>query len=84
MDFTGPGIWTDSVFDYFNDAEYFDFSGRSTNVSYSEFFNIKQPKKIGDVIVLPITSFSPGVNQMGAGDVDDPLAYVKHEFEGNA
>jgi len=39
-------------------------------------------KKIGDVVVLPITSFSPGVQQMGAKDYDDPMAFVKHEFEG--
>jgi alpha 1,6-mannosyltransferase len=82
MDHTGPGIWTDTIFEYFNDETYFDFSGRSTNVSYSEFFGIKQPKKVGDVVVLPITSFSPGVNQMGAEGTDDPMAYVKHEFDG--
>jgi alpha 1,6-mannosyltransferase len=82
MDYTGPGIWTDTVFEYLNNEDYFDFSQRSTNVSYSEFFNIKEAKKIGDVIVLPITSFSPGVQQMGAGDVDDPMAFVKHEFDG--
>ncbi len=82
MDFTGPGIWTDTVFAYLNNEEYFDFSQRTTNVSYSEFFNIKEPKKVGDVIVLPITSFSPGVQQMNAGDKDDPMAFVQHEFDG--
>jgi alpha 1,6-mannosyltransferase len=39
-------------------------------------------KKVGDVVVWPITSFGPGVGQMGAGDYDDPMAFVKHEFEG--
>jgi alpha 1,6-mannosyltransferase len=82
MDHTGPGIWTDSVFDYLNNEDYFDFSSRATNVSYSEFFNIKEAKKIGDVVVLPITSFSPGVQQMGAGERDDPMAFVFHEFDG--
>ena len=82
MEFTGPGIWTDTVFAYLNNEDYFDFSQRKTNVSYSEFFNIKEPKKIGDVIVLPITSFSPGVQQMNAGDTDDPMAFVHHEFDG--
>ncbi|ETN40945.1 uncharacterized protein HMPREF1541_05225 [Cyphellophora europaea CBS 101466] len=83
MDYTGPGIWTDTIFKYLNNEDYFDFSQRTTNVSYSEFFNLKEQKRIGDVIVLPITSFSPGVNQMGAGDTDNPLAYVKHEFDGS-
>ena len=82
MDFTGPGIWTDTVFAYLNNQDYFDFSQRSTNVSYSDFFKIKEHKKIGDVIVLPITSFSPGIRQMDAKDRDDPMAFVQHEFDG--
>lgn len=82
MDFTGPGIWTDTIFNYMNNKDYFDFSNRLSNISYPDFFSLKEPKKVGDVIVLPITSFSPGVNQMGAGDTMDPLAFVKHEFDG--
>jgi alpha 1,6-mannosyltransferase len=84
MDHTGPGIWTDAVFQYLNNEDYFDFSKRSSNVSYSEFFNIKEAKKIGDVVVLPITSFSPGIQTMNAGDKDDPMAFVHHEFDGMA
>jgi alpha 1,6-mannosyltransferase len=82
VEFTGPAVWTDAIFRYFNNEDYFDFSERDTNISYSDFFAITEPKKIGDVVVLPITSFSPGVNQMGAGDEDDPMAFVKHEFTG--
>jgi alpha 1,6-mannosyltransferase len=82
MEFTGPAVWTDSVFRYFNNEDYFDFSDRDTNITYSDFFAITEHMKIGDVIVLPITSFSPGVQQMGAGDDDDPMAFVKHEFSG--
>jgi alpha 1,6-mannosyltransferase len=36
------------------------------------------------VVVLPITSFSPGVGQMGAGEPEDEMAFVKHEFEGES
>ena len=82
MEYTGPGVWTDALFTYFNNEEYFDFSTRATNVSYPDFFNIRLQKKIGDVIVLPITSFSPGVGQMGSEGTDDPMAFVKHEFDG--
>lgn len=84
MDYTGPGVWTDTIFNYLNDHEYFDFSQRSTNVSYSDFFNLQEHKKIGDVIVLPITSFSPGVGQMGAKDIEHPMAFVKHDFDGKS
>lgn len=82
MEFTGPGVWTDSIMNYFNDKEYFDFSTRKTNISASEFFAMTERKLLGDVMILPITSFSPGVGQMGAGDLEDPLAFVHHEFSG--
>ena len=82
MEYTGPGVWTDAIFSYFNDHRYFDFSQREGNISYSDFFGLTKHKQTGDVVVLPITSFSPGVQQMGAKDVDDPMAFVKHEFDG--
>ncbi|KAI9696389.1 MAG: membrane-bound alpha-1,6- mannosyltransferase Initiation-specific [Candelina mexicana] len=82
VEFTGPAIWTDKVFAFFNNADYFDMSTSRGNITWENFTGIKQPKRVGDVIVLPITSFSPGVQQMGAGEDDDPMAFVKHEFEG--
>lgn len=82
MEYTGPGVWTDAIFSYMNNQEYFDFSSRSSNISYRDFFGITEHKKVGDVVVLPITSFSPGVGQMGAASVDDKMAFVKHEFDG--
>ncbi|KIW16938.1 hypothetical protein PV08_04128 [Exophiala spinifera] len=83
MEFTGPGVWTDALFSYFNNRDFFDFSSRTSNITYSDFFAITEHKKIGDVIVLPITSFSPGVGQMGAEGPDHPMAFVKHEFDGS-
>lgn len=82
VEFTGPAIWTDKVFDFFNNPDYFDMSTSSENITWKEFTGITQSKKVGDVVVLPITSFSPGVGQMGAGEDDDPMAFVKHAFEG--
>lgn len=83
VEFTGPAIWTDTIFDYFNDHEYFEFDAQSSNITAKDFFGIKAHKKVGDVIVLPITSFSPGVGQMGAEEPNHPMAFVKHEFEGS-
>ncbi|KAF2235973.1 glycosyltransferase family 32 protein [Viridothelium virens] len=83
MEFTGPGVWTDTVFDYFNDEEYFDMSTSQGNITWEHFTGIKAAKKVGDVVVLPITSFSPGIQTMGAGEDDDPMAFVKHAFEGS-
>ena len=82
IEFTGPAVWTDTIFDYMNDEKYFDMSTGKGNITWRDFTGMVVPKKVGDVVVLPITSFSPGVNQMGAGDYDDPMAFVKHDFEG--
>lgn len=82
IEFTGPALWTDAIFDYFNDERYFDMEHSSGLIDFKNFTGMEVPKRVGDVIVLPITSFSPGVQQMGAKDYDDPMAYVKHDFEG--
>jgi alpha 1,6-mannosyltransferase len=82
IEFTGPAVWTDTIFSYFNNPDYFDMSTSKGNITWENFTGMKAPKKVGDVIVLPITSFSPGVKTMGAGEDDDPMAFVKHNFEG--
>lgn len=82
IEFTGPAVWTDVIFNYFNDARYFDMSASLGPIDWHNFTGMKATKKVGDVIVLPITGFSPGVGQMGAGDYDDPMAFVRHGFEG--
>ena len=82
IEFTGPALWTDSILAYFNNPEYFDMSSSKGNITWENFTGMKAPKKVGDVIVLPITSFSPGIKTMGAGEDDDPMAFVKHQFEG--
>jgi alpha 1,6-mannosyltransferase len=82
VEFTGPALWTDRVFSFFNDPDYFDMNTGNGNITWQHFTGMKSAKKVGDVVVLPITSFSPGVGQMGAGDDDDPMAFVKHFFEG--
>ncbi|KAK2754415.1 membrane-bound alpha-1,6- mannosyltransferase Initiation-specific [Arachnomyces sp. PD_36] len=84
VEFTGPGTWTDAVFGYFNNPDYFDLGQGDSrrNISAQDFTGITAQKKMGDVVVLPITGFSPGVYQMGSEDIDHPMAFVKHEFEG--
>src|SRR5204863_8134025 len=73
VEFTGPAVWTDAIFRYFNNPNYFKMNGPSTkNITATDFMGIKVQKKVGDVVVLPITSFSPGVGQMGSEEPDDP------------
>ncbi|KAK4239732.1 hypothetical protein C8A03DRAFT_42662 [Achaetomium macrosporum] len=81
IEFTGPALWTDVIFEYFNDPRYFDMAQSPGPIDWHNFTGMETTKKVGDVIVLPITSFSPGVQQMGAKDYDDPMAFVKHDFE---
>ncbi|EKD14328.1 uncharacterized protein L3040_008320 [Drepanopeziza brunnea f. sp. 'multigermtubi'] len=82
IEFTGPAVWTDIIFDFMNDKKYFDMSNSKQNITWREFTGMTAARRVGDIMVLPITSFSPGVEQMGAQDYDDPMAFVKHEFEG--
>ncbi|KAF2745552.1 glycosyltransferase family 32 protein [Sporormia fimetaria CBS 119925] len=82
IEFTGPALWTDTIFSFFNNPDYFDMSTSKGNITWQHFTGMKSPKKVGDVIILPITSFSPGIKTMGAGEEDDPMAFVKHNFEG--
>ena len=82
VEFTGPAVWTDTVFNYFNSPEYFKMGSGEKNITWENFTGMKTAKRVGDVAVLPITAFSPGVGHSGAGEVDDPMAFVKHDFEG--
>ena len=82
IEFTGPAVWTDVIFDYFNNPRYFDMSSSPGKIDWKNFTGVKQEKKVGDVVILPITSFSPGIRHSGAGETDDPMAFVFHQFEG--
>ncbi|MCJ1338435.1 membrane-bound alpha-1,6- mannosyltransferase Initiation-specific [Bachmanniomyces sp. S44760] len=82
VEFTGPAVWTDAVFSYINSPAFFKMEPGSRNITAEHFTGMTKSRKVGDVVVLPITSFSPGVQQMGAQEADDPMAFVKHEFEG--
>ena len=82
VEWTGPAAWTDSVFSYLNDPKFFETTGSTGDFTFRDFTGMKEPKKVGDVVVLPITSFSPGIGHSGAGSVDDPMAFVKHNFAG--
>ncbi|EEH32998.1 initiation-specific alpha-1,6-mannosyltransferase [Paracoccidioides lutzii Pb01] len=85
MEFTGPAVWTDAIFRYFNNPLYFETAQppNGRNLTAHDFSGVKEHRQLGDVVVLPITSFSPGVGHMGAGGADDPMAFVKHHFSGS-
>nr|XP_023879580.1 initiation-specific alpha-1,6-mannosyltransferase-like [Quercus suber] len=78
MDFTGPGVWTDAIF------KFFDQPSVTGNITWHKFANLTQPIKVADIVVLPITSFSPDVGHMGSKPSSDPMAYVRHDFRGES
>lgn len=82
IELTGPAIWTDVIFDYFNDPRFFKTEESKEPIDFRQFTGMETRKRVGDVAVLPITSFSPGVEQMGSKPDDDEMAFVKHYFEG--
>lgn len=90
MNWTGPGIWTDEIFRYLNELfqspEYFadpSWDSYHQYLDWEAFTKLTKPVIIHDVAILPITSFAAGMGRMGAGNLDDPLAYVQHLFGGN-
>lgn len=123
MNWTGPGIYTDTAFDYMNNL-FYEESKKSNSQNYAgtgygvgslsynlgkkwklkqreltkdglplftnleeinwlSFTGLQRPAVVDDIMILPITSFSPGVGQMGSKTERDQLAFVKHLFEGS-
>ncbi|KAK6204710.1 membrane-bound alpha-1,6 mannosyltransferase initiation-specific [Scheffersomyces amazonensis] len=83
MNWTGPGSFTDSVFEYLNNILQSPDGTKEEIVTWKMFAGMQQPIAIDDVLVLPITSFSPDVDQMGARTSTDEMAYAKHMFSGS-
>ena len=85
MEFTGPGIWTDTIFTYLNIPQLLDHSTPSnpSTITWHLFTSLREPIKVSDVVILPITCSSPGVGHMGSGSLGDRLALVSHGFSGN-
>ncbi|GLI62560.1 hypothetical protein VaNZ11_005229, partial [Volvox africanus] len=70
---TGPSVMSDAVYDYL----------KSKGRDWHEFEGLTHGTLVGDLLVLPITAFSPGVGHMGAGPVGHPEARVQHLFGGS-
>nr|KAJ3412671.1 membrane-bound alpha-1,6- mannosyltransferase Initiation-specific [Polyrhizophydium stewartii] len=73
LETTGPGTWTDAIF-----AELL-----THNVGPDNLRKLEHATLVGDIVILPITGFSPGVGTMGAKGISDPEARVHHLFEGS-
>nr|ODN90573.1 hypothetical protein L203_01683 [Cryptococcus depauperatus CBS 7841] len=75
MEWTGPGLFTDSVMAFLL-VRY--------NVTWHRLRGLDHPLRIGDVLILPVTAFSPGVlHDFQAEGPDSPQANVFHNFRGS-
>ena len=50
MDWTGPGVWTDTIFDYINETYH---------VEWTTLSKLQHGRLIGDIYFLPIAAFDP-------------------------
>ncbi|KAI5961660.1 OCH1 [Candida pseudojiufengensis] len=84
MNWTGPGIFTDFVFQYMNlilqSSENIAKKKHEHIIDWKLFTRIEKPVVIDDVMLLQITCFSPGVNQMNAKEVNHEDALIHHRF----
>lgn len=74
LEWTGPAAFTDAVLRFFkieDDLQWIDLRG------------IRKPLRIGAITILPVTGFSPGVGNFGAGEPSDEQAMVQHNFKGS-
>lgn len=89
MNWTGPGIWTDTIFAYFNNLFNInnlnseDGNIKNDYIDFKTFTGIEQPIVLDDVVVLPRLCFSPGIESWDNGGITKELVYVYHLFEGN-
>ncbi|CAF0924813.1 unnamed protein product [Rotaria sp. Silwood1] len=69
MNWTGAGLWTDTVFDYLYETYH---------VEWPTLTNLKRSRLIGDVYILPITAFQPSAYAMGAKGRNNSEARIWH------
>ncbi|RLV93359.1 Initiation-specific alpha-16-mannosyltransferase [Spathaspora sp. JA1] len=77
INWTGPGLFTDTTYKYMNSILQADFDNYEVIVNYNFFIGVQLPVVIGDVMVLPEECMRPR-NVSSTGEFIDPLAYVKH------
>lgn len=75
LKWTGSGVWTDVILNYFND---YIISSIYNQMTWKDFTDLKIPKLVSDILVLPKKSFTSEIEIPADGKIDDPLAFVKH------
>ncbi|CAD6592665.1 MAG: hypothetical protein ASARMPREDX12_006343 [Alectoria sarmentosa] len=76
IDTTGPGVFSECIYDGLSLIT-------GTNVTSSDLTGLTEPRLIGDVLILPVTAFAPGVPHSNAGGPEDKSALVHHLYKGS-
>ncbi|MCJ1335775.1 membrane-bound alpha-1,6- mannosyltransferase Initiation-specific [Bachmanniomyces sp. S44760] len=71
---TGPGAWTEAVLDAFSKMQ-----GR--HVAAEEFSGLKEPKILGDVLILPLNSLASGLGYGGSVSGTAKEALIRHMWK---
>ncbi|OQR90370.1 hypothetical protein ACHHYP_05575 [Achlya hypogyna] len=72
---TGPTIWTEAILDYLKQTARVD--------SIQPFRFLARPMLLGDIAIMPVTSFNPTNPPMGGRGMDDPASLSAHLFLGS-
>lgn len=73
INWTGPSVFTDSVLSYLF-ARY--------GLVWQDLREMRRPLRVGDVLILPVTGFSPGVGNFGAGHVGGKSCFASMIWDG--
>ncbi|KAK4696512.1 hypothetical protein P7C71_g1406, partial [Lecanoromycetidae sp. Uapishka_2] len=76
LDSTGPAALTKAFFDYASDIT-------GSNVTYHNFTKMREPRLIGEVVILPIQAFGAGHQVEWAGWKQDGTELIHHYFAGS-
>ena len=76
LDTTGPALFTTAVF------ERLSFT-TGTNFTWLNVTDLKVPRLVDDILILPITAFGNGQSHSNSGSPEDDLALVQHLFKGS-
>jgi len=76
MDTTGPGVFAESIYHGLSLIS-------DSNITSPDLTGITEPRLIGDVLIMLITSFGAGLAYSNAGSVTDESALVQYTFAGS-
>ncbi|KAI4255376.1 MAG: hypothetical protein LQ352_002608 [Teloschistes flavicans] len=76
LEITGPGALTQAAFQYLSEIT-------TTNINIHNFTKMRQPKLVGDILVLPINAFGGGHQVQWSGTDENGSALVHHYYAGS-